>query len=132
LSYAPWFFMGAAAYFQRKKSRLPQRWYYVALAIVVGTALTPSLLIGVAHTVWVDLAICAAFCFGLTRFEEISCCALRRACHLVAKYSYGVYLAHVPILWLTLQHAGSRYTAGPMADYPVLVRGTAFVILMTV
>jgi peptidoglycan/LPS O-acetylase OafA/YrhL len=33
---------------------------------------------------------------------------VQRASHAVATYSYGIYLAHVPIMWLAFQQLADR------------------------
>jgi len=47
--------------------------------------------------------ICAAFGFLLPRFGELKGRTVRIIFHQIAKYSYGVYLSHIPLLWLCLR-----------------------------
>ena len=40
----------------------------------------------------------------LPQISELSSRTLAAICHNIAKYSYGVYLSHAPLLWLLFQH----------------------------
>jgi peptidoglycan/LPS O-acetylase OafA/YrhL len=44
-------------------------------------------------------ALCAVLGFAIPRFKEIRSRWLKRGSHVVAKYSYGIYLTHVPVFW---------------------------------
>src|SRR5205085_5024690 len=61
LGYAPWFFMGTAAYFQSSRNRFSRHAYYGALALVVGLPLAWAAVIGSRGFNIVELACCAAF-----------------------------------------------------------------------
>lgn len=71
-------------------------WKYQPLALLVTDWLC-SLAIGLA----------------LPFFEEMAGGISTRAAHLVARYSYGIYLSHVPVMWLVLI---------PLAGQPVPLR----------
>ncbi len=45
-------------------------------------------------------AVCLVLGLAIPHFREIRFRWARRACHQVAKYSYGIYLTHVPVFWL--------------------------------
>jgi peptidoglycan/LPS O-acetylase OafA/YrhL len=55
-----------------------------------------------------DWIICLALGMMLPFFREAPEGVLSRAAHLVARYSYGIYLSHMPLLWLCFRrlHAG--------------------------
>ena len=71
-------------------------WKYQPLALLVTDWLC-SLAIGLA----------------LPFFAEMARNTATRAAHVVAQYSYGIYLSHVPVMWLVLI---------PLAAQPVLLR----------
>jgi peptidoglycan/LPS O-acetylase OafA/YrhL len=49
---------------------------------------------------WLDWIGSAALGAGIPFFAEIRNEPLRRASAVVAKYSYGIYLCHLPLMWL--------------------------------
>jgi len=46
---------------------------------------------------------CLALGMVLPFFSELRAGVLRRGAHWVAKYSYGIYLAHVPAIWVAFR-----------------------------
>ena len=44
--------------------------------------------------------VCLAVALGFARFREIGAHAFNRVTHQVARYSYGIYLFHMPAIWL--------------------------------
>jgi peptidoglycan/LPS O-acetylase OafA/YrhL len=121
LTYLPWFVMGTAAYFQPRRIRFPDGAYYVAISLLVLTPIACWLWIG--HSVaWIELGCGGLFAASLPGFPEIESKVVALVCHYIAKYSYGIYLAHVPVL-LTLQQ---------MAAMPVVMRIGACTCLLVV
>lgn len=47
---------------------------------------------------------CLALGAALPWIAELPASWITRVAHLVAKYSYGIYLAHVPLLWYWVRH----------------------------
>jgi peptidoglycan/LPS O-acetylase OafA/YrhL len=66
-----------------------------------------------------------AFCLALGLLipfgREISQSPISRAGHVIAKYSYGIYLLHLPLLWIALV---------PFRAAPVALQWTIFAVLM--
>jgi peptidoglycan/LPS O-acetylase OafA/YrhL len=66
-----------------------------------------------------------AFCLALGVLipfgREISLTPIARAGHVIAKYSYGIYLLHLPMLWIALV---------PFRAAPVVVQWLLFAALM--
>jgi peptidoglycan/LPS O-acetylase OafA/YrhL len=54
-------------------------------------------------------------------FAEMTHNWLRKVCHLIARYSYGVYLVHVICIWLAFVE---------LAELPLAVRWLVFVIIV--
>ncbi|HMI58753.1 MAG TPA: hypothetical protein VK511_11925 [Gemmatimonadaceae bacterium] len=53
--------------------------------------------------------------------REISLSPISRVAHVIAKYSYGIYLLHLPMLWIALV---------PFRAAPVALQWLIFAILM--
>jgi peptidoglycan/LPS O-acetylase OafA/YrhL len=70
---------------------------------------------------YVAWTCCLLLALVLTWCQELSSRWLNRSSHLVAKYSYGLYLAQVPVLWLAFVKA--HYL-------PVPVQWTLFFLLI--
>lgn len=116
LSFVPNFLPGVLAYAvsRRVPMRLPG-WAFGGLLAALAAAflLAPS-----EPTGWV---VCLALGFLIPQVRDIRDGALTRAAALVAKYSYGVYLSHVVVIWLALERFGPAL--GTM-------RWAAFVLLL--
>jgi peptidoglycan/LPS O-acetylase OafA/YrhL len=89
VSFAPYFLSGIVAYigFGRRKPNLPS-WLLPTGLIVVGSIflLRPGF-----RAAWF---LCLLIGFTLPSFRQIRSHAIKRASHIVAKYSYGIYLSH--------------------------------------
>jgi peptidoglycan/LPS O-acetylase OafA/YrhL len=105
LEYAPWFCMGSAAYAIARGVRpsLPGRGYVVWLLLFIASPCIADRAIGGYRAGWVPWVTGTLFAVILPYFREITNPVFKRAAHVVAKYSYGIYLAHVPILWFAFQ-----------------------------
>jgi peptidoglycan/LPS O-acetylase OafA/YrhL len=62
------------------------------------------------HRAWI---FALALGILVIQFREISWPPLARAAHLVAKYSYGIYVSHVAVFWVAIS---------PMSHFPTPVR----------
>jgi len=114
LNYAPWFFMGIAAY--RLYRFVMPSWSSVLyglslLLLVTLTCLTQRLMGDDYRAGWVSWAIGILFAFALPHFLEVRSQLIKRISHAVATYSYGIYLSHVPIMWLTFHKLSSQSLA---------------------
>jgi peptidoglycan/LPS O-acetylase OafA/YrhL len=98
-TYAPWFFIGVAAFFRRPVRQLPAGLYGPCLIFVVSAELLLNAFRTNRWASWTGLAIAATFCMLLPMFREMEAPAAQKIFHSIAKYSYGIYLGHMPILW---------------------------------
>lgn len=73
-----------------------------------------------AHNVAVNAATCLLLGFAIPMFADIRTRWLIRSSHQVAKYSYGIYLFHVPSLVLVF---------GYFRPLPLVLKIAAFVVL---
>ena len=112
--YAPWFTLGVALYFVKPRARLSGLLYCVWLGLFI---VTPFL----RHETLFDYYVTSVvFCLLFRSFREIEFRQLRRAAQYVARYSYGIYLSHVPLMW---------FAAERMAGQPAALRVGVFLVL---
>ena len=98
--------MGAACYglFRRIRPTLSPQLYCAALMLFIAVpSLTHMGLGGDYRGGWAVWASGIAFVLALPNFKEIPWPVVRRVAHVIATYSYGLYLAHVPIMWFAFQ-----------------------------
>lgn len=123
LRFAPWFFMGIAAYagYRIVKPCIPAAYFVFTLFLLM---LTPSLVvrfIGGHRAGWAIWGAGVLFALALPYFRDIANETTRNGAHIIAKYSYGIYLAHVPIMWFAFQRLSTE---------AVWLQVTIFVVLM--
>jgi peptidoglycan/LPS O-acetylase OafA/YrhL len=93
--YLPCFVAGVVAFraCQLLRPQLPAWvWPVIVLLIVIGSPLIPSL---VAPRQWLVAIMVAGF---IPLVTELGPSLFTRTAHQIAKYSYGIYLSHVPAL----------------------------------
>ena len=110
LQFAPFFFMGVTAFALFRIH--PPRWGGGKFVItVLALILLRCLAVRLVRTYrfeWVEWILFATFALLLPRFRDIASPSVRRSVRLVARYSYGIYLAHIPIMWFSFQILSSR------------------------
>jgi len=95
LKYIPCFLPGILAY---KLSLRPGRgWAFPWLAVLLWSCVGIFMVLYTLEAGWVMCFILGA---AIPHFAYISNRLVRRASHLIAKYSYGIYLTHCFALWL--------------------------------
>ena len=121
LNYAPFFCIGVAAYglSKRVSGSLNPAFFAVCLALFI---LAPWSLNGQAKG-WATWSTSTALAILLPYSRDFTSTLIRRASHNIAKYSYGVYLAHIPIMWLAFR----KFSA-----YPWPLQGALFLGLLVV
>jgi peptidoglycan/LPS O-acetylase OafA/YrhL len=95
LKYVPCFLPGVLAY--RLSRRTGFGWRFWGWAILLWSSVAVFMLLGTLETGWL---ICFIIGTAIPQFAELTSRWLRRASHLVAQYSYGVYLTHYFCIWL--------------------------------
>lgn len=131
----PYFLPGIMAYvgFGRQKARLPS-WTFLIFLALIWAAFMP-------HAGWrAANFVCLAVGIGLPFFHQITNRALIAASHTVAKYSYGMYLAHpfgivlgiylmphAPLAWqvtvIVVSTAALSVAAYHLLEYPMIRLG---------
>src|SRR5207302_4296539 len=95
VSFIPSFFPGIIAY--RLSATTWPRWPSYLWPICLAAVATLFVLSRPDLHGWVP---CLLTGLAIPRFKEVSLVWVRRAAHLIARYSYGIYLTHVFALWL--------------------------------
>jgi peptidoglycan/LPS O-acetylase OafA/YrhL len=118
VAYAPCFMAGVLAFARLRRGHGTASGWFTALLIVavLGVAgLTPFM----PRTGMADWGFCLAVGLLVPHFRDLPANVGTRISHIVAKYSYGVYLLHIPALYFTvLWHrewpAGVRWSLFPV------------------
>jgi peptidoglycan/LPS O-acetylase OafA/YrhL len=115
--FMPCFLPGVVAYqlLKTKQSKLPAYCWPIALITV---CLMYTLMRKADYSVY---AFCGLIGLLIPRFEQIKSRVLTYASHSIAKYSYGVYLAHFAAIYLAFE-VGSRL--------PIAIQIVAFIGLL--
>lgn len=95
LKYVPCFLPGILAY---KLSLRPGKgWAFPWLAVLLWSCVAIFMVLYTVEAGWVMCFILGA---AIPHFAQLSNRLVQRASHLIAKYSYGIYLTHCFALWL--------------------------------
>jgi peptidoglycan/LPS O-acetylase OafA/YrhL len=101
VAYAPCFLAGVVGFAMtdRVRPRIPAwAWMPFLGTLAVGFVALETAAGG--HHVLMQAAMCLAVGVAIPVFAQSTHVALNRVTHAVAKYSYGIYLFHLPALWL--------------------------------
>jgi len=95
LSYVPCFLPGVMAFalHRRPHARRPATQFPIMLAALTAIYVMTR----VEPVAWLA---CLALGCAIPLFEDMPAGRLWRACHLVARYSYGIYLTHFILIWV--------------------------------
>jgi peptidoglycan/LPS O-acetylase OafA/YrhL len=121
LMFVPCFLSGVLAYALLRHAIVPQvsgRVWLLAVAVLIGGFFAARSYYELPMPQW---AFCLALGLIIPFGREIAVSPLSRAAHVIAKYSYGIYLLHIPLLWIALV---------PFRSAPVVVQWLVFAGLM--
>jgi peptidoglycan/LPS O-acetylase OafA/YrhL len=116
LAYAPCFLAGGIAWRALRNGVRPRLtgalW---PLAILAAGSIYVAVAVSETYQSVYVASYAACLFLGVTTplFHDLPASRLTAAAHYVAKYSYGIYLSHVPLMWIT---------HGPLAHAPGIVR----------
>jgi peptidoglycan/LPS O-acetylase OafA/YrhL len=123
--FAPCFVAGILCYLLLKPRRPLPFWMFPAtLAGILAAYMIGYARIGMQAGLGIIATLVLAF--AIPSFASMRARWLRRASHAVAKYSYGIYLFHVPCLWLTF---GKLRFLGPAGCAVAFVALTTAVVV---
>ena len=121
LEFVPCFLSGVLAYAllrRRKTRRMPAAVWFMVIALLL-------LAFSLVRTNYDSLAPQWGFCLSLGLLipfvRELPRSAVTRVAHVIATYSYGIYLLHIPALWIAFV---------PFAGAPVAVQWLIFAFLV--
>ena len=108
LLYGPCFVAGIVAYdlSQVLRPRIPAWLWPVTLALTVGVWKMfdgNGDFLAEVHRAWIFALVLGVL---VVQFREITFAPVARAVHLVAKYSYGIYVSHVAVFWFAVSRMG--------------------------
>jgi len=116
--FAPCFLAGVLAWRLQGRQRLPA-WMWPLLLALAGTAF-------VAYAEprannYGRWAVCLAVGLAIPWLRELATPRLNRACQLIARYSYGIYLFHPLLLWLSFRSLSSLHPAWQWSAFLALL-----------
>ncbi len=108
LPYAPCFLGGVIAYVlsRRGEARLPA-WVWPSAIAMAMAAYGPFDNRPMEEKIWLGWAACLGLGVLLARVRPVSEERLNRVTAWMAKYSYALYIAHVPVYWLVFRVCAS-------------------------
>ncbi len=100
-AFAPCFMAGVVAYGLRDRIApvAPASTWPILLIVVVGAYVGLGLITPGVHHTAVQIGACLAVGVAIPMFRQSTSTVFNRVTHLIAKYSYGIYLFHVVALW---------------------------------
>jgi peptidoglycan/LPS O-acetylase OafA/YrhL len=124
LDYVPCFMGGVLAYalLGKSKTKLTAYWWPVALLLIAIAYIASGLGYPVQKIYYPDWITCIILGFLIPKFRDLRANILTSAAHQVAKYSYGIYLFHLPAIWLAFDR---WHAIGPVASTAVFLVATA-------
>jgi peptidoglycan/LPS O-acetylase OafA/YrhL len=99
-----YFFVGAARTQGASRARVSAFLWPLALLLLVATYATSGFAWPVRRVFYPDWVVCAILGFLIPRFRDLPVNILSVVTHFIAKYSYGIYLFHLPAIWLAFDH----------------------------
>jgi peptidoglycan/LPS O-acetylase OafA/YrhL len=91
------------------------------LALFVSMDMLAYRFLSLHAAAWVERACGIAFCLTLPAFREIQSALARKLFHLIAKYSYGIYLSHFAIMWFAFKVLGGQHAGVKILAFTVLM-----------
>jgi peptidoglycan/LPS O-acetylase OafA/YrhL len=104
LAFTPCFLGGVLAYvLLRSRAFLCGKLWPAGLLLLVSGYLILRLWVSPQgdYPAWL---MCTILGIAIPQFRDLRAGWLTNTTHCIAKYSYGVYLAHVPVIWLAFDH----------------------------
>lgn len=120
-AYVPCFLVGVLCYpvIDRVKPRLPG-WLWVPFVIGLIGAYCWFQLVSWQNIYWMGWSMCLVLGAGIVMFKENPSQVLAKVGAKIATYSYGIYLLHVPALYVVFDVLGMRAVAPAIALWVVL------------
>lgn len=111
-AYGPCFLAGVVAYHLLRRGAEPKRSVVILAPVLIAAAAYLYFALRQPHRSLTWLTPMAVG-IALPHIREAAASPLTRLAHIICRYSYGIYLLHVPVLW---------FAATKLESYPVLFR----------
>ena len=126
LFYVPCFLSGVLAYALLRRPRPGRQLPSAVWPLVVPLMIAGCAIAFMPHTgtiawdehKWMQWGYCFVIGILVPAVANLRESPLTRAAHTMAKYSYGVYLLHTPVLWLTIRY-GKPWAAALIVILPI-------------
>lgn len=128
MDYAPWFFLGIAAYFHNRPARLPAYGFCIGLAGIVGAHLVCARIIGDLRAGWAEWVVCLGFALLLPLFRDLTWTPIKVVAQTIAKYSYGIYVAHLTIMLFVFRQFPGLPAVVLFAIFTILLVPVAYLL----
>jgi peptidoglycan/LPS O-acetylase OafA/YrhL len=99
LSYFPCFMGGVLAYQMAKKKTMKLGGAFWLLALLTSIVVFLFLRQRFRAAYLPECVFCLVIGAMVPHFKEFTASTFTQACHVIAKYSYGIYLFHLPVIW---------------------------------
>ena len=116
LSYVPCFLPGVMAFalYRRPRAQRPS----TAFPMVIAALTAIYVVTRVEPVAWLG---CLALGCAIPLFRDMPAGRFWRACHLVARYSYGVYLSHFILIWVFFVRLADRPASLRWIGFPLAI-----------
>lgn len=111
LMFAPCFIAGSFAFRVRPRIAQSRAWELLIGALAVLFLMIPRRGLGIMIGSWIGCAILGS---AIPLFPPVKNGAIRWISKRVARYSYGIYLSHIPLIWLC-------FFAGRSLHWPIKI-----------
>ena len=130
--YAPNFIPGVIAYrLASSERRIAHSWWPVFLGLLIAGFVLSSNLYAAGET-YLGWAACLLLGLAIPFFKELPPGRVRQGAHLIAKYSYGIYLSHYFALWFAFIYAARAPLALRWCIFATLVVAVPVVMFHTI
>jgi len=99
LSYVPCFMGGVLAYQIAKKKTMKLGGAFWLLVLLTSIAVFLFLRQRFRDAYLPECVFCLVIGAMVPQFKEFTASTFTQACHVIATYSYGIYLFHLPVIW---------------------------------
>jgi peptidoglycan/LPS O-acetylase OafA/YrhL len=117
IEFVPCFLAGVLAFAlsQRFRGLRISGWWWGPVVVFVLLVASVVLRVQLLPPVSKEWLVCGIVGWLIPQFREIESNWIARSAHLIAKYSYGIYLSHVPIMWLCATQLHGSYMQRTLA-----------------
>jgi peptidoglycan/LPS O-acetylase OafA/YrhL len=123
-------FMGGVVAYQlaaEKKTFQAPAWTWCVAIVLLG-AVNLVLSLTIMPDFRADFVLCMLLGIAIPNFQDLEWSAVTRVAKVVAKYSYGIYLFHDPVIWISFVKLNGFPLAARWACLVALMAGIPYVL----